>query len=215
MLLIPPEGPRRSGGSSVVVRHIIRHVSGQCGGLEGVGSHNREQASSLICGARERPALPPTPGPEGAGAPRSPRVGGGRLLSSRSGSPGQLQRLVPFLLFAKHRAGLITVQRMPLLWTCHKHDKVAVDPAVSAVGKTVTVSAYRPCPPGVNASRKSHWRGHTLEIILPHLQRSQMNLSNSGHLTRLYKGQHLVLGRRWGCKGEDRVCTPGCPLLRG
>lgn len=76
MLLIPPEGPRRSGGSSVVVRHIIRHVSGQCGGLEGVGSHNREQASSLICGAPERPALPPTPGPEGAGAPRSPRVGG-------------------------------------------------------------------------------------------------------------------------------------------
>lgn len=63
MLFIPPEGPRCSGGSYVVVRHIIRHVNGQCGGLEGVGSHDGEQASSLICGAlsrgRSHPARPP------------------------------------------------------------------------------------------------------------------------------------------------------------
>lgn len=87
MLLIPPEGPRCSGGSSVVVRHIIRHVSGQCGGLEGVGSHNGEQAPSLICGAPKRPALPPTPGPEGAKAPRSPPGGGPSAAAALRLSP--------------------------------------------------------------------------------------------------------------------------------
>lgn len=49
ILFIPPEGPRCSGGSSAVVRHIIRHVNGQCGGLEGVGSRHGGQASSLMC----------------------------------------------------------------------------------------------------------------------------------------------------------------------
>lgn len=33
ILVFPPEGPRCSRDRSVVVRHIIRYVSGQCGGL--------------------------------------------------------------------------------------------------------------------------------------------------------------------------------------
>lgn len=41
ILVFPPEGPRCSGDRAVVVRHIIRHVSGQCGGLAGEGWRSR------------------------------------------------------------------------------------------------------------------------------------------------------------------------------
>ena len=172
ILFIPPEGPRCSGGSSAVVRHIIRHVNGQCGGLEGVGSRQGGQASSLMCRT-------PIPDPPRSHPRRTRREQGPRERLQGSGLPaccialnsGPPQRHLNLLYLLKHRARMSYAQKMTGALMAHLSSSQAPRGSGSRSSRgrqTVTISTDSSASPPrrVKESRKSLWSGHTLSLTL-------------------------------------------------